>query len=220
MWTASRNQRTKLNYWPAFLDVLTAVLMVFVLSTYLQIVLRIELPTHEEGDTEALRVLKQQAEFVAQLKTVLAEDIAQGNLELEQQLASIQIRFNEAVLFPRGDYKLNEAGRALLTRLGTFLASSYKPGGVRRIQVEGHTDDTPFPAYKARSYPANNWQLSSARATEVTLFLLGQQVGLSPGLFSATGYADYRPIARNSEASGRARNRRVEVELAFAAEPR
>jgi len=214
MWSIAGNRRADLNYWPAFLDVLTAVLMVFVLSTYLQIALRVELP---KGDEEAARVRRQQDELLARLQAELASDITAKNLEVERRLASVQIRFNEAVLFPRGDYKLNDAGRALLTRLGTFLAGAYKPG-VRRIQVEGHTDNTPFPPYKANSYPANNWQLSSARATEVTLFLIEQRGGLPAELFSSTGYADHRPIADNADDAGKARNRRVEVELAFAAE--
>jgi chemotaxis protein MotB len=208
--------RWAVNFWPALLDVVTAAFMVFVLATYLQLVMIMDVST-DAGDAEAARVRSLEAQFVAQLHHDLAEDLAAGNLEVEQALGLVHIRFADRVLFDSADYKLKSSGRELLARFGRFLASAWRPG-VRRVQVEGHTDSVPFVASRHAKYPTNNWELSSARATVVTLYLLDDSFGLPVKLISANGYAGNRPIADNVSASGRARNRRVEIELVFAGE--
>ncbi len=75
------------------------------------------------------------------------------------------------------------------------------------VAVEGNTDDVPI---HSGSFPSN-WELSTARASMVVRFLIGQ--GVYPTRLSASGYADLRPIDSNSSAAGRARNRRVEIVL-------
>lgn len=75
------------------------------------------------------------------------------------------------------------------------------------VAVEGNTDDVPI---HSGSFPSN-WELSTARASMVVRFLIGQ--GVYPTRLSASGYADLRPIDSNASAAGRARNRRVEIVL-------
>jgi chemotaxis protein MotB len=75
------------------------------------------------------------------------------------------------------------------------------------VAVEGNTDDVPI---HSGSFPSN-WELSTARASMVVRFLIGQ--GVYPTRLSASGYADLRPIDSNTSAAGRARNRRVEIVL-------
>lgn len=210
------HSRSVINYWPALLDVVTAAFMVFVLATYLQLVMTMDISS-DASDAEAMRVRALEAQFVAKLRRDLADDLAAGNLEVEQTLGLVHIRFADRVLFNSAHYELNESGRELLGRFGRFLGSAWQPG-VRRVQVEGHTDSVQFVASRRAKYPRNNWELSSARATVVTMFLLDESFGLPATLTSANGYASNRPIADNGSASGRARNRRVEIELVFAGE--
>ena len=200
------------NFWPALLDVVTAAFMVFVLSTYLQLVMTLRVGAE---DAEAARVRALEAQFLDKLRESLAADLASGAVEVGQDLGLIHIRFSDQVLFATNDYELNDAGRQLLGRFGRSLAFAVHLG-VRRVQVEGHTDSVPFVAGGRDRFPKNNWQLSSARATEVTLFLLAGPSGLPARLFTANGYGANRPIADNHTARGRARNRRVEIELVFA----
>lgn len=56
----------------------------------------------------------------------------------------------------------------------------------------------------------SNWDLSTARAT-ATVRLLIQIYDFKPERLAASGYAEYRPIATNNSAEGRAMNRRVDV---------
>jgi chemotaxis protein MotB len=59
---------------------------------------------------------------------------------------------------------------------------------------------------------ATNWELSTARATEVVRYLQ-EEGGLDPHLLSATGYAEYQPVASNDTEEGRHKNRRIEIVL-------
>jgi chemotaxis protein MotB len=57
---------------------------------------------------------------------------------------------------------------------------------------------------------ASNWELSTARATEIVRLLI-VRYNFSPERLSAAGYAEYHPIASNTSAQGRAQNRRVDL---------
>ena len=60
-----------------------------------------------------------------------------------------------------------------------------------------------------RSRFPSNWELSTARATDVVRYLVAQ--GVNPNMLSAQGFGDSQPVASNDTAQGRAKNRRVEI---------
>jgi chemotaxis protein MotB len=108
----------------------------------------------------------------------------------------------DSLLFSSGSAALDSAGEPLLVEVAALLDIDH----VHPIDVEGNTDNVPITGAFA-----SNWELSAARASTVVRFLVGR--GVEPRRLSATGYADQRPIAPNSTASGRALNRRVEIVL-------
>jgi chemotaxis protein MotB len=73
------------------------------------------------------------------------------------------------------------------------------------LQVEGHTDNVPI---ATNAFPSN-WELSAARAASVVHFLARQ--GVEPSRMAAVGMGEHHPIADNTDAQGRAANRRVTV---------
>ena len=77
--------------------------------------------------------------------------------------------------------------------------------------VEGHTDSLPI----SNARYASNWELSATRATNILARLVAEY-GVSPARLSAAGYAEFRPVASNTNPEGRARNRRVDVVLLLA----
>jgi chemotaxis protein MotB len=109
----------------------------------------------------------------------------------------------DRVLFDSGQATLKPQSHAILGRISGLLRSS----GGTPIQVEGYTDNVPI---RSSAFPTN-WELSTARATSVVRYLIGQNVG-KPRL-SAAGYADLHPTSSNRTDSGRSRNRRVEIVL-------
>ncbi len=74
------------------------------------------------------------------------------------------------------------------------------------LRIEGHTDNIPIHT----AHMASNWELSTARSTELVRLLM-QRYGFLAERLSAAGYAQYHPIATNDTPQGRARNRRVDV---------
>jgi chemotaxis protein MotB len=57
---------------------------------------------------------------------------------------------------------------------------------------------------------ASNWELSTARATELVRLLI-TRYRFAPARLAAAGYAEYHPIASNDTEPGRALNRRVDL---------
>ncbi len=74
------------------------------------------------------------------------------------------------------------------------------------IRIEGHTDNIPI---KTSQFPSN-WELSTARATNIVHYLI-KNFGITPDRLSAVGYGEFRPIADNSTEEGRQKNRRVDI---------
>jgi chemotaxis protein MotB len=107
------------------------------------------------------------------------------------------------VLFSSGEAKVQSRAMPVLAKIaGLLQVDTQHP-----INVEGHTDNVPI----ASSIFPTNWELSTARASSVTRFLITR--GAPAKRMGAVGYADLHPIASNSSNSGRTRNRRVEIVL-------
>ena len=84
-----------------------------------------------------------------------------------------------------------------------------------RIQVQGHTDPIPIRSNLRDRYPTN-WELAAARASQVVRLLAEQ--GVEPDRLRAVSFGEYRPVASNKTAGGRAKNRRIEIRLEPAVE--
>jgi chemotaxis protein MotB len=129
--------------------------------------------------------------------------ISAGQLEVTIRQGRMLIVMPNDVLFDSGRTAIRSQGRATLAAVGRALATVHD----RRFTVVGHTDDVPIHNARFR----NNWDLSTARAVEVALFLV--EGGLSPGVLGAAGHGEYDPVLANDSDEHRAKNRRVEVEL-------
>jgi chemotaxis protein MotB len=76
------------------------------------------------------------------------------------------------------------------------------------MRVEGHTDNRPIHTAQF----ATNWELSTARAAFIARALIDQGV-VDPAQISASGYAEFHPVATNDTDDGRRQNRRVDIIL-------
>jgi len=77
----------------------------------------------------------------------------------------------------------------------------------KQVDVVGHTDTDPI--RKTKDKWKDNWELSAERALTVARYLI--QRGIAEDKIRAVGCGESRPIASNSTASGKAKNRRVEI---------
>jgi chemotaxis protein MotB len=124
-----------------------------------------------------------------------------GRLSVSIDRGRMVINLPQDILFPSGSATLNEEGRSTLAEVAGVLAEFED----RRFQVEGHTDDVPI---STREFPSN-WELSAGRALSVVKLLVGR--GVSPENLSGAAFGEYQPVASNETASGRRRNRRIEI---------
>lgn len=131
----------------------------------------------------------------------LSRAIADRRVEVWRDRRGIVVSISEAGSFASGSADLSTEARELLTDLGRVLAQTDN-----QVRVEGHTDNTPI--HNARF--ASNWELSTARATNVIAFLI-ETTHARPERFSASGYAEFHPRADNTTDANRRRNRRVDI---------
>lgn len=137
----------------------------------------------------------------AQLAGVLAPQIAQHVIALRLGRDGLVISLREAGFYQSGSAAPNAASKATLDQVAAKLAAA--PYDLR---IEGHTDNVPIHT----ALFASNWELSTARASELAKILI-VHYGFAPARLSAAGYGEYHPVASNQTAEGRSQNRRVDV---------
>ncbi|MDU4961485.1 MAG: flagellar motor protein MotB [Sporomusaceae bacterium] len=141
-----------------------------------------------------------------EVKQALDSYIQQNNLsgDLRTMLTGdgLMLRIRDTSLFPSGSAELLPESRRLGGEIAKLLLAV-----PQKVMIAGHTDIVPI---NTAEFPSN-WELSSKRALNFMRFILGQQSGLDPARFNATGYGEYRPVAPNETAEGRSQNRRVEI---------
>ena len=136
-----------------------------------------------------------------QLSTALAAEIQRHEVVLKTNREGLVISLQEIGFFDSGSADLRPASEAAVQRIVEVLRAQSNA-----IRIEGHTDDVPI----HNAHFASNWELSTARATEmIRLFIT--HYNLPATRLSAAGYAEYHPVASDDTVEGRAQNRRVDI---------
>jgi chemotaxis protein MotB len=136
-----------------------------------------------------------------ELESILGTEIKQHEIEMRVTPEWLVLSLREVGFFNSGQARLMPAAIPKLARIAQVLnAHGFD------IRVEGHTDDVPIHTATYQS----NWELSTARATEVVALLV-EDYHLDPLKIAAAGYGPYRPVAANDTAQGRGINRRVDL---------
>ncbi|MDX2046571.1 MAG: OmpA family protein [Chitinophagaceae bacterium] len=125
------------------------------------------------------------------------EDI---NIKVDKGVVYIDI--SDKLLFKSGSYDITDRAKEVLGKVATVLKNQPDI----EFMVEGHTDNVPF----KRGVLLDNWDLSVKRSTAVVR-ILQNQYGLDPAKMAAAGRAEYKPIADNGSAEGKATNRRTRI---------
>ncbi|MBN1962818.1 MAG: OmpA family protein [Deltaproteobacteria bacterium] len=159
------------------------------------------------------QVLAELSKTQDELSQKLQEEIKKGEVLINQRAGELVVDVSDQILFDSGEAELNSKGKAVLKKVGeTFLKIKDKI-----IQVGGHTDNIPI-SPKLHKLFASNWDLSTARATNVVRFLQ-DEIKVPGRRLVAAGFSEYRPSASNRTAAGRHKNRRIEVVLLPSVKP-
>ena len=138
--------------------------------------------------------------ILQQLEEATERTGTHDQVKYERSKDRIHFSISNPMLFTSGEAILKNEANEILMQIGRIL--SMVPFEVR---VEGHTDDIPI--HTAR-FPSN-WELSAGRALAVVRKFI--EFDIPPERFQVIGFGEYRPIANNKTAEGRAQNRRVEI---------
>jgi chemotaxis protein MotB len=142
-----------------------------------------------------------------ELSKSLQDEIAKGNITIQQVRDRLTINMVDRVLFDSGQAQVKPAGVKVLKQVSDIL----KTVTDKQIRIEGHTDNVPISS-KLQGRFKTNWELSTARATIVVRYLIDQG-SVDRQHLSAVGYADTQPLASNDSEEGRSSNRRIEIVL-------
>ncbi len=127
-----------------------------------------------------------------------------NDLTVEIRNGKVYVSLAEQLLFKSGSTQVDPKGKDALKKLAGVLAKNPDID----IIIEGHTDNVPL---RPSDRMKDNWDLSVLRATSIVRILTGN--GVDPARISASGRGEFHPVADNSTAEGRAKNRRTEIIL-------
>ncbi len=143
------------------------------------------------------------------LLKALAPEIQKRVVSVTAHPEGIVVSLSEVGFYESGSSTIRASSQGAIDRLAAVLGSRGES-----LRIEGHTDNVPIHNLRFDS----NWELSTARATElVKLFIL--RYTFDAERLSAAGFAQYHPVAPNDTPEDRARNRRVDIVILNPARP-
>lgn len=145
----------------------------------------------------------QAAQMAKSLENEMRSDLESKDVTISNLKGKLTVNILDRVMFDSGEAILKPDGEAVMRKVAAILAAH----AALKIHVIGHTDNLPI-----RNRFASNWELSTARALAAVHFLT-EKAGVDPRRVGAVGYGEYRPIADNATAEGRARNRRIAITI-------
>jgi chemotaxis protein MotB len=126
-------------------------------------------------------------------------------LTVEQKNGKVYVSMENKLLFNSGSWAVGSEGQKAVIEVGKVLGDNPDIS----VLIEGHTDDD---AFTASGPIADNWDLSTKRATAIVA-ILSENKKINKQSLTAAGRGEFSPLASNSTADGKAKNRRIEIIL-------
>ena len=133
-------------------------------------------------------------------RSLSKEELKEVDVQVLKGVVYISLADN--MLYKSGSYEINDRAAETLSKIAKII-TDYKDYDVL---IEANTDDVPI----LRENIRNNWDLSCLRASSVVQYLQ-TKFGVDPKRLTAGGRGEYNPIASNSTAVGKQRNRRTQI---------
>ena len=166
-----------------------------------------ELTQQAEAQAENQKQSVDEAKKAAdELKIALRQEIGQGLVAVEQDEDKVIVTVGAGGAFASGSADLTPEAIEIMQRIAGVNAENDS-----EITVSGHTDDVPL-IFGSRY--RDNWDLAAARSASVVQSLAADGV-ISDTRLEAISYGESRPVDSNDTAVGRAKNRRIEIEINY-----
>ena len=151
-------------------------------------------------------MIQAQKDVLNKLQKTIADALMNfkpDELTVSVQNGNIYVSLQEKLLFKSGSDVVDPKGKDALKSVAAVLNNNPDIN----VLIEGHTDSIPI-----RGKFADNWALSTARATSIVRILCNDYA-VDAHRVAAAGRGEYHPVESNSTTEGRARNRRTEIIL-------
>lgn len=126
-------------------------------------------------------------------------------LTVTQKDGKVYVSMENKLLFGSGSWIVSPEGKKAVVEVAKVLADNPDIA----VLIEGHTDND---AYAGGGQIANNWDLSTKRATAI-VSIIRENKKVDPKNLTAAGRGEFAPLATNDTAEGKAKNRRIEIIL-------
>lgn len=167
-----------------------------------------DLASRSERIDELEKLINNKEEKMNNLRTTLSNALTNfegKGLTVEQRDGKVYVSMENKLLFDSGSWNVGSEGKKAVQELAKVLAANEDIA----VLIEGHTDDDP---YRGSGQLADNWDLSTKRASEVLRLILKNKE-INPENLTAAGRGEFAPVASNDTRDGKAKNRRIEVIL-------
>jgi len=166
---------------------------------------------------DAADASKQQAEAKAEadkkaqiaedeLKVALKQEIGQGLVDVQREDDKVIVTVGAGGAFASGSAELTPQAIEIMNRI-----AAVNKAGTSQIKVSGHTDDVPL--IFGSNY-RDNWDLAAARSASVVQ-AFAKNGTISEDRLEAISFGESRPVDSNDTPEGRAKNRRIEIEINY-----
>ena len=140
-------------------------------------------------------------------RAVVSEAVSNLQDFIKAQKQGVALSLASPLLFDSGSAELKPEAFPLLQKVFAICQ-----GWPNIIRVQGYTDNTPVAAQNT-TYKSN-WDLAFERALGVVNFAV-QFSKIHPSRLVPVSFGEYRPVADNATAEGRAKNRRIEIMMEY-----
>lgn len=141
-----------------------------------------------------------------ELKVALRQEIGQGLVDVQREDDKVIITVGAGGAFASGSANLTPEAIEIMNRIAEVNAA-----GKSKIKVSGHTDDVPL--IFGSNY-RDNWDLAAGRSASVVQAFAANGT-ISEERLEAISYGESRPVEPNDTPDGRAKNRRIEIEINY-----
>ncbi len=159
-------------------------------------------PKPAQPDAARQKQRERMRNMAREIMEALAPLVREGKVRLLETSRGVTIEIADSALFAVGQALLNSESSRALRAVAEVIATSDFP-----VTIEGHTDNVPI---NTPQFPSN-WELSAVRAT--TVLRIFADAGVPADRLTAIGYGETRPVEGNDSIEGRARNRRVSIQI-------
>jgi flagellar motor protein MotB len=226
----SEESPLEFNFWPAFADLMLALVMVLCLVLFLvAAVISFGSVNLEQVKKNQKSMIDSIADAYHAAPVQLSEETygvsckaGICDIEVQNELNQQRITFSDKVLFRPDDSVINAKGQEVLGIVGKTLSAQLH--SIKEIQIQGHADTNPRKS-------GSNVELAADRSVAVFTFL-NSKVGIDPAknLMSATSFGEYKSVQRGKDNSAydwnkllannstdelKGKNRRIELVLIY-----